>query len=131
MIYRVTYKQLRKSGMYGMTLPVYLAEDMSISPAAKALLLFMLSKRGKWLFRQRHLAKVFNVERRSITRWFNELRKAGYLYLEDCADKENAYKRAWTYLVFPLPQKLFFQLTNEAEAEIVRADYNAERQAAE
>ena len=68
-------------------------------------------------------ARFFDVNVRTITRWFNELRDAGYLALDDNADSENGNQRVWTYLVFPLPQSIFWNVMDIDKArEIERLE---------
>jgi hypothetical protein len=95
------------------TVPNALIEDDSISPQAFRLLTYMLTKRGNWRFRQTHLCKIFKVQRDTMTRWYKELRDAGYLYCTATVDKKNGNKRVWTYLVFPLPMALYYQVIDD------------------
>lgn len=115
MIFKLNQRQLRTSKMGWVTTPNYLIDDLTISPEAKQLLLYMLTKNGKWVFRQNHLCKKFDVNRSTISRWYAQLKNAEYLYCEDVPDKINGNKRVWTYLVFPLPMALYYQVANAAD----------------
>ena len=135
MIFRVKQQHLRAASKKWITVPHDLILDESISDKARCLLLYMLTKSGKWVFRQSQLAKKFHVSRQTITRWFKELKASGYLYLQGMSDKEGEGRKVWTYLVFPLPMGTYFNVIGKAkpeelpETKIVHVDFQAERKA--
>ena len=93
MIIRPNTRQLRAVGEHYTILPTRTARDMALSAKAAKLLMYMLSMPDKWQFRRTHLAGVFGVAPRQISRWTKELREQNYLEIT----KQNNGDNTWLY----------------------------------
>lgn len=78
-------------------------EDIRLSPDARWLLAYALSRKEDWVFVKAHLVKVSGYERKKVTRMIDELIKFGYMHYLGQTNAKGSFGQA-TYHVFEVPE---------------------------
>jgi len=114
LIFRVSHQELEAANLSWLEVTQYALRDKQLSGSAYRLLCYMLTKPDDWVFRQKDLALALHTSLRSITRWKQELVEGGYLIMQKLKNQEG--KHEWSYVIFPLPIGLYFNVVNQEES---------------
>lgn len=121
-VYKLNQKQHRAAGLKWGTIPVQTLEDASLSGPAHRLLMWMLAKPATWGFNVGHIARIFKVNRTTVTRWIKELKDAKYLDSVKIREPEMGYWD-WTITVYPLPLPRLIEVMT-ADPQVKKEDAN-------
>ncbi len=99
-VFKMNQRDCRIAGIKWGTIPVETLEDISLSPQAHGLLLWMLAKPSRWAFSMTHIAKAYNLSRKAISHWMTELVKAEYVDRSQLQIKGGRWE--WSYYAYPL-----------------------------
>ena len=116
-VYKVTQKFCRDSGTGWAVIPSETLENTTLPPASHRVLMWMLAKPATWGFNMGHIARTFQANKGTVSRWMKPLIDERYVDRTKIHVKEYGYWD-WSYTAYPLPlPRLVEALSTEPEVE--------------